>query len=101
MTKHEVGTETDFPEGVLKQVEVDGRSLLVVRIEGALHAMDGKCSHMGYDLSRGRLDDHTVTCRLHGATFDLLTGEVIRNMAAKPMRVYPLSVESNRVFIDI
>jgi nitrite reductase/ring-hydroxylating ferredoxin subunit len=53
MTRHRIGTTGDFPEGALRLIEVDGRHALVVRLFDGTFAMDGGCSHMGMDLSKG------------------------------------------------
>lgn len=101
MTRTVVGNDADFPEGVLRSIEIEGRSLLIARVDGKLNAMDGRCSHMGYDLSKGRAEGPLVTCRLHGAQFDMRTGEVLRNMSAKPLRTYPVTEENGQVFVDL
>jgi len=90
MTRHRIGTTGDFPEGALRLIEVDGT-----------FAMDGRCSHMGMDLSKGRLDDHTVECRLHHAVFDLRTGKVLRNLAAKDAQTYTVAIEDDQMYLDL
>ena len=99
---HELlGDSSEFPEGQMKGTTVGGKSLLVARVEGKLYAMDGRCSHMSMDLSKGRIEGPLVTCKLHGAQFDIRTGEVVRNMAAKPMKSYQVVEEGGRAFVEI
>ncbi len=101
LTKVEIGSDSEFGEGQMKAVSAGGRPLIVARVDGTLYAMDGRCSHMGFDLSKGRIEGPLVTCRLHGAQFDIRSGEVLRNMSAKKMNTYPVSVENGKVFVDV
>ena len=86
---------------MLISIELDNKRIIIASTDDGIYAMDGKCSHMGYDLSRSKLEDHIITCRLHGAQFDIRTGEVKRNMAAKRMRTYNVKIENDEVFIEL
>jgi nitrite reductase/ring-hydroxylating ferredoxin subunit len=101
MVREQIGGSSDYPEGQLKSVTAGGKALLVARVEGKLFAIDGRCSHMGFDLCKGRLEGHLVTCRLHGAQFDLRSGERVRNMSARSLAAYPVVEESETVFVDL
>ena len=101
MTWHDVGDLGDFPEGVARNISIENRTVLIVNLGSELYAMDGRCSHMNADLSRGRLDGHTIECPMHRAVFDLSTGEVVRNLAARKLRTYPVRFEDGRVQIDV
>ncbi len=56
---------------------------------------------MGQDLAQGTREGHIVRCRLHGAEFDIRTGEVLRNMQARKLNTYPVTVEGEEVFIEL
>lgn len=101
MGREIAGASSDFEEGMIRGVTVGGKSLVIARLEGKVYAMDGRCSHMGFDLSEGRLDGYTVTCRLHGAAFDLRTGEKIRHAYARNMATYPVTEENGKVLVDL
>ncbi len=101
MVREDIGGSSEFVEGRLKNVTAGGRPLVVARVEGELYAMDGKCSHMGFDLGKGRLDGHMVTCKLHGAQFDIRTGERVKNLSAHDMTVYSVVEEGGRAFVDL
>lgn len=73
----------------------------MARIKGRVYAMDGRCSHMGFALSEGRLDGHTVTCRIHGAAFDIRTGERLRHSGARDLAAYPVVEEDGKVLVDL
>jgi 3-phenylpropionate/trans-cinnamate dioxygenase ferredoxin subunit len=50
-------------------------------------------------LSRGLLYEHEVACPLHGATFDVRTGEVITPPAMEALTVYPVKIEGDDILI--
>lgn len=101
MTRQTIGRSSDFPEGQMRGVTAGGKYLVVARVEGKQYAMDGRCSHMTTDLSKGRLEGHMVTCKLHGAQFDIRSGERVRNMAARSMSAYQVIEEEGQVFVEL
>ena len=96
-----VGKEADIEEGRLIGLNIDGRPVIVGRYGGSLYAMDGKCSHMGYDLSKGKFVDGVVKCPLHGAEFDLRSGKRLAHSGARDLMVYIVSIEGDDVYLDI
>lgn len=42
--------------------------------DGRVFALDNRCPHMGFPLSRGTLQDGVLTCHWHHARFDLASG---------------------------
>ena len=73
----EVGKIGEITEGTMKSYIVQGNNILVVNYNGNYYAIGGKCTHMGGDLSKGKLDGKIVTCPRHGSKFDITTGESI------------------------
>ena len=68
--------EADLPDDTPAAVEAEGRQIMLYRHHGHLYAIDNICSHAGGLLSRGPVEDLTVTCPLHGSRFSLATGWV-------------------------
>ena len=72
----ELGDLTDLADGEMRCFEQIGRDGIVVcRVGSALFALTDNCSHADTPLSEGRLVGYGVTCPLHGASFDVRTGE--------------------------
>jgi len=71
-----VGTTTNFLEGKMRKVEVNGLDVLVVRLDGTLHAIVNTCTHAGGPLAEGTLEGDTVTCPWHGSQFSVRDGAV-------------------------
>lgn len=97
---------TDLEPGSALRVELEGADgvveVAVVRTDdGEVHAVSDVCSHGQVSLSDGEIEDHTVECWLHGSTFDLHTGEPLALPATKPVPVYPVTVDGERVLVDV
>ena len=101
MARIMIATLTDLSEEMVTKIEVDGEAIIVGMVDGKPYAMEGRCSHMGFDLSRGTKQGNVVRCKMHGAEFDIRTGEVLRNLQAKKLKTYPVTVEGGQVFIEV
>lgn len=96
----------DVAPGTALRVELEGESgpveVAVVRDEeGGWHAVSDICSHGQVSLSDGEVDGCTIECWLHGSTFDLRTGAPLALPATRPVPVYPVTVDGERVLVDI
>jgi cytochrome P450/nitrite reductase/ring-hydroxylating ferredoxin subunit len=58
-------------------VTAEGTDLVLLRVEGRLHAFDGHCPHQGTLLGEGELEDGALVCRNHRWRFDARTGQRI------------------------
>ena len=77
MSLIEVAKTAQIPPGTMQGISVEGKKLLVVNLDGKFYAINGICTHMGGDLSKGKLEGKVVTCPRHGSRFDVTTGESI------------------------
>ena len=102
MARVKVCLLSELPPGTLKGLQLDdGRRVLVVNLDGELHAWDGTCTHEEADLSTGFLLADRVTCPLHLSQFDLNTGEAVTPPAKVPLRRYGLMVENEEIYVDL
>ncbi len=85
----------DLPEGTMKMVQVDGTNILLVHLDGRLHAMQGICSHEYFELDKGFITGDSLTCALHLSRFDLETGEALDPPAEVPLALYPATVSDD------
>jgi nitrite reductase/ring-hydroxylating ferredoxin subunit/uncharacterized membrane protein len=86
--------EADLPDDSPTAVAAEGRQILLYRHRGRLYAIDNICSHAGGLLSRGPVEDLTVTCPLHGSRFGLADGCVSRGPASQPQPVLPTRIRN-------
>lgn len=92
---------TDVAAGTMRPVEVGGKRLMIVNVNGTLYAVDRICTHEEADLSTGFLLDSVVTCPLHLSRFDVKTGEVQNPPATRPLATHKLKVEGTSVYVQM
>jgi len=88
----DIGPLTDLPSGERIFVEVEGRTLVIFNIAGALFAIADVCSHDDGPVGEGDLVDFAITCPRHGAEFDVRTGKVLKMPAVVDIPAYPVRV---------
>ncbi len=73
----EVARLGEIQDGGMKHVEVKGKEIMVGNWEGRYYAISDRCGHMNGRFSSGTLRGKVVACGLHGARYDITTGEKI------------------------
>jgi 3-phenylpropionate/trans-cinnamate dioxygenase ferredoxin component len=99
---------SEVPPGTSKAFKVEGKDVLVANVNGNFYAVALKCTHMGGDLSKGKLEGNTVTCPRHHAQFDVTTGKVVSHpkMAlmhpkANDLATFEVKTEDNNIMIKL
>ncbi len=86
-----------------KQVMVfrhKAKQIAVVRQNQQIFALDNRCPHEGYPLSRGTIGENCVlTCQWHNWKFDLATGECV--VGGDDVRTYPTKEEAGFIWVDL
>lgn len=101
MKWHRVACVSDLQAGEGKTVEpVPGKPIALLNNDGVFQAIDNTCPHRGGSLSDGKIKDNCIVCPLHQWTFNLATGENIRNPKVK-LHVYQIKVEGDAIWIAI
>jgi nitrite reductase/ring-hydroxylating ferredoxin subunit len=95
-----VAADSELEDGEMKQVTLDGKEILLARVDGQFYAMDDICTHAHCNLSSGFLQGPEVMCPCHFAKFDLKTGEVRAPPATVPVKVFAVKVEGGEVLVD-
>jgi len=100
--KHRICHVSTVREGTMDAFDLDGEMILVANVDGEWFAIGDTCSHAQASLSEGELDaeECTVTCPLHGAVFDLRTGEALEFPAEEPVVAYSVTVEDDEVHVE-
>lgn len=100
MTQERVASAADIPAGEVRVVQCGARSLAVSNIDGALYAIDNRCTHDNGPLGEGTLRGNRIICPRHGAAFDARTGRVLTLPAVRSVHSYPVTVDGDEVYID-
>lgn len=66
-----------MPPGTCRDVEARGQTMAVFNVEETIYDIGGEFTHRGGLLGEGELDGTVVTCPLHGAQFDVTTGQAV------------------------
>lgn len=97
-----VGTLSQFSPGVIHECEVGGRRVLLVNLNGMLHAVSNVCPHVSLPLGGGFVTGDTIVCPFHGSAFALATGVCIEGPAAgDSLDVYETRLEGDDVLIAL
>ncbi|MDY6834729.1 MAG: Rieske (2Fe-2S) protein [Chloroflexota bacterium] len=110
-----VSAISELSDGALKEISLEGHSLLLARIGDQFFATDNKCPHMGAKLSEGNLVGKTLVCPKHHAQYNLEDGQVIEwakmprvistlgkiIKGPQPLKIYPVKVEKNTILVQL
>ena len=64
----------ELQEKRMMTVRGEDRPLLLCSHEGKVFALDNRCPHMGFPLSKGSAQEGILTCHWHHARFALRSG---------------------------
>ena len=83
------------------KVTIDGEDICLTRVGDQVFAIGYLCTHSDASLSEGDVTDFKIECWLHGAEFDLRTGEALTLPANIPAKTYPVTVVNDVVEIKV
>ncbi len=92
--------EAKVREGSPVPVYPKGVGVLLVRLDGELHAIRNKCAHMACPLEGGLLEGPILTCPCHDWRFDVRSGEFL-DAPELSIPVYATRVEGGKVLVDL
>jgi len=79
---------------------VTGVDLILIWNDGRAVACDRMCPHEQADLSLGHLSKGRLRCPGHAASFDLDSGQISSGWSSRPLRIYPVRISDDQVWID-
>lgn len=111
----------DFPGKGRAVFNVEGASVLVVKVGEQFRAVSNKCPHLGLPLANGKVEGETIACPFHGSKFNLQTGENLDwvtgfaglkipewsrrllEMGKQPtaLPTFPVVIEDSKLFVEI
>jgi toluene monooxygenase system ferredoxin subunit len=90
----------DLWSGEMRGIELHGRKILLVNVDGTVNAFPDRCLHQAMPLSAGKLVGCVLTCAAHEWEYDARTGAGI-NPQGVALRRYPLQIRDGAIWIDI
>ena len=100
MAFRKVATLDDLWRGEMMALEAEGQAVLLVNVEGAIHAYADACPHLRTRLSEGALRQNVLACSTHGWEFDVCTGLGI-NPKTACLATFAVRVENGDILVDV
>ena len=91
---HKLCPADEFEEDVGKPFTVEGTHLAVFLYQGKYYAVDNRCPHMGYPMSKGSVRDGVLICHWHHWEFDLKTGGCFIT-STDDLKAFPVEVRDD------
>ena len=91
----------DLVEGQLKRLTIAEQPILLVKLDGKIHALGAVCSHYGAPLNEGTVVGRTIECPWHASRFSLEDGRVVRGPACDAIPAYDCRIVNHQVQIKI
>ena len=82
------------------KIDLNGTPVCVTRIGDVDFAIADTCSHSEASLSEGEVSNFKIECWLHGAEFDLRTGEVATPPASIPVETFEVKRNGDELTIS-
>ena len=86
-------------EGKPVAIDVDGVAVCVARIGDEVFAVADTCTHSEASLSEGEITGTKIECWLHGAEFDLRTGQALTPPATESLKSFKVNRNGNQLTI--
>ena len=87
--------------GQARLVAVKSREIALFNIDGQFFALANACTHENGASAEGEIWDREVTCPLHGATFDIRTGEILTPPAYEAVATYRVRASGTDVEVEV
>jgi nitrite reductase/ring-hydroxylating ferredoxin subunit len=92
-----VAETSELPPGTMKEVEIEGQTVLLVNVDGHYYAVEAACTHRGGPLVEGELKGDIVTCPWHRGGFNVVTGEPVALPPTDPIVTYRVRIAGTSI----
>lgn len=101
MPQHEVEVAVleSVQPGGMRQVELDGEAILLLRDGDLVRAVGARCPHAGAPLAEGVRHGDRIVCPWHKAAFCIRTGAVLDPPALDALPRYDVRVDAGRILL--
>src|SRR5262249_907604 len=91
---------TEIEPGQARRVEVNGKQIALLNIEGQFCAIDHTCPRGGRPWAGGELRGRGVPCPWHRGKFDVRTGEVVGAPPQRAVTRYGVRVTGTDIEVE-
>jgi 3-phenylpropionate/trans-cinnamate dioxygenase ferredoxin subunit len=93
-------TFSTLVDGKPQKISLGEKDVCVARIGEEVFAVADTCTHSDASLSEGDVSNYKIECWLHGAEFDLRTGEAITPPAVQALETFEVRRDGDTVTIS-
>jgi nitrite reductase/ring-hydroxylating ferredoxin subunit len=81
-----------------KRVKIGECECVLFCVDGRIFAVENLCPHQRYAVfHQGILDKYTITCPMHGWSFDVRTGKAVAGSGR--LNIFEVRVDKNNVWV--
>jgi len=91
---------SNLVEGKPQKISLGDKDVCVARIGEEVFAVADICTHSEASLSEGDISNYKIECWLHGAEFDLRTGEATTPPAVEALETFEVRRDGDTVTIS-
>jgi 3-phenylpropionate/trans-cinnamate dioxygenase ferredoxin subunit len=91
---------SQLQDGKPLKVSLGAKDVCVARIGEEVFAVADMCTHSEASLSEGDISNYKIECWLHGAEFDLRTGEALTPPAVEKLETFEIRRDGDTVTIS-
>jgi nitrite reductase/ring-hydroxylating ferredoxin subunit len=95
-----IANVADFRDGKIRRYFVNGREIGVVLWNGRWHAFSNRCTHDGFQMHFGYIEDECLHCPIHYGVFDLDTGKAVSGPVTD-LPTYEIRVDGDAVQVSV
>jgi nitrite reductase/ring-hydroxylating ferredoxin subunit len=88
-------------ETPIKQCNINGTEILVVKFENQYFCLSARCTHAGAPLLYAQISDGELICPWHGSRFNIKNGKVLHGPADRPLEMFSHKIEDGYIFVKI
>ena len=97
-----IGEIEDIDKDSVENFEYEEIDYAIYHIEGGFFATQGRCNcEEQAILSEGTIDGEELECGSCGQTFSIVSGDSISNPEARPLKIYDVTEENGKLFLNI
>lgn len=90
----------DLPEGRVKTVTANHKSICLTHYKGKFSALDNRCPHQGGPLGEGSIENGMLRCPWHGWDYDPCTGQSPGGHDDS-ITNFPVKEEENAIYVGV
>ena len=97
-----IGQEDDVDVGSVENFEHEEIDYAIFRLESGFFATQGHCNceDQAY-FNEGNVDGEEVECASCGDVYSIVSGDPINNEELIPLRIYDISEEDSKIYLNL